>query len=433
MTATKLIVMTLMVRDEVDIIAAMIEHHLAQGIDLIIATDNGSIDGTREVLADYAELGVVELHDDPTHRKQQAEVVTRMARRAYEVHGARWVINADADEFWFATGSGTIADALLAVPADVQSFDAPVWNLFGRPLAEGSAALSHVWRDVRDDESLNAVGLHAHPTPDRVHRGDGEVEVVQGNHATSLPLTETESIPSEARLEVLHLPYRTWSKYRHRVSTTAAAYAASGLTPSPRHHGIRDSRWLERGALLPVFVARHPDEAGDPSAQGFERDDRLRNELTGLLETGARLRERLAEALATPVPLDDEAVLRERFAAVGPWMIEAAEQRARCEYREQEFYTELMRREGLEQHQKGLETRITELETALETSRRQTAASNATVDELNSYLARLLANPVVRSVARAVAPRYGWGERTRKLRALVGRTLSAVRHRGRRS
>ena len=64
--------MTLMVRDEVDLVAAMIEHHLAQGVDLIIATDNGSVDGTREVLADYAALGAVELHDDPHHRKQQA-------------------------------------------------------------------------------------------------------------------------------------------------------------------------------------------------------------------------------------------------------------------------------------------------------------------------------------------------------------------------
>ena len=51
-------VVTVMVRDEADIIAAMVEHHLAQGADLIIATDNGSIDGTTEVLQAYADLGV---------------------------------------------------------------------------------------------------------------------------------------------------------------------------------------------------------------------------------------------------------------------------------------------------------------------------------------------------------------------------------------
>src|SRR5206468_4992274 len=59
------LVVTLMVRDEVDIIAAMIEHHLAQGADLIIATDNGSVDGTTDVLQRYADQGVLELHHDP--------------------------------------------------------------------------------------------------------------------------------------------------------------------------------------------------------------------------------------------------------------------------------------------------------------------------------------------------------------------------------
>ncbi|NLT25702.1 MAG: glycosyltransferase family 2 protein, partial [Microbacteriaceae bacterium] len=327
------IVMTLMVRDEVDLVAAMIEHHLAQGVDLIIATDNGSVDGTREVLADYAALGAVELHDDPHHRKQQAEVVTRMARRAFDEHGATWVLNADADEFWFAASGATLAEALAEVPAGVVSFEAPVRNLLGRPLESGSAVRSHVWRDERDDERLREVGLHEHPTSNCVHRGDAGVEVAQGNHFTSLPLADAGEVPEAARIEVLHLPYRSWAKYRGHVETTAAAYAASGLAPSPRHHGMRDARWLEADALLPVFVARHPDEHADPAAAGFVRDTRVRDSLAELAESGARIPERLAEALADPVHLDDEAGQRERFAEIGPWMVDAAEQRALLEYR----------------------------------------------------------------------------------------------------
>ncbi|GMA87209.1 hypothetical protein GCM10025868_24590 [Angustibacter aerolatus] len=53
-------VVTVMVRDEIDVIAAVIEHTLAQEPDLVVVTDNGSVDGTTEVLQRYADLGLVE-------------------------------------------------------------------------------------------------------------------------------------------------------------------------------------------------------------------------------------------------------------------------------------------------------------------------------------------------------------------------------------
>ena len=121
------LVVTVMVRDEVDIIAAMVEHHLAQGADLIIATDNGSVDGTAEVLQRYADLGVLELHHDPVFRKQQHAVVTGMARRACTEHGADWVINADADEFWVPCDRRlTLRSALEAIPLSLAAFTVPV-------------------------------------------------------------------------------------------------------------------------------------------------------------------------------------------------------------------------------------------------------------------------------------------------------------------
>jgi hypothetical protein len=40
------IVMTLLVRDEADIVDEHISFHLAAGVDFIVASDNGSSDGT---------------------------------------------------------------------------------------------------------------------------------------------------------------------------------------------------------------------------------------------------------------------------------------------------------------------------------------------------------------------------------------------------
>ena len=45
-----MIAITLLVRDERDAIRANLEYHLAQGADLAIVTDNGSVDETQEIV-----------------------------------------------------------------------------------------------------------------------------------------------------------------------------------------------------------------------------------------------------------------------------------------------------------------------------------------------------------------------------------------------
>lgn len=91
------LIATLVARDEEDIIGHNIEHHLAQGVDRIILTDNGSVDATRSIAECYKEVDII---DEPVHDYRHGEWVTNMARQAY-VMGADWVINIDADEFWY--------------------------------------------------------------------------------------------------------------------------------------------------------------------------------------------------------------------------------------------------------------------------------------------------------------------------------------------
>ena len=47
------IAMLMLVRDEIDIIEQNIEFHLRFGIENFVVTDNGSVDGTRDILGDF--------------------------------------------------------------------------------------------------------------------------------------------------------------------------------------------------------------------------------------------------------------------------------------------------------------------------------------------------------------------------------------------
>ena len=49
------LVLTLLCRDEADILEPMLRFHLERGVDLIIATDNGSVDGSLETVS-YTHL-----------------------------------------------------------------------------------------------------------------------------------------------------------------------------------------------------------------------------------------------------------------------------------------------------------------------------------------------------------------------------------------
>ncbi|MBF4584235.1 glycosyltransferase family 2 protein [Curtobacterium sp. VKM Ac-2865] len=269
-----ILAVTLMVRDEADVIPAWLDHHVAQGFDVFVITDNGSEDGTTELLTAFAEREdvVVDLRHDPVHRKQQGTVVTGMARDAATVHHADWVVNADADEFLLPVDrSLTVRDVFEQLDPVIGAFTVPVVNLTGR-LAESGAGLERLhWRDERPLEDLNAAGLLAPPTTNAIHVGDPEVTVVQGNHQVSV--ANGGEVPDALALEVLHLPWRSWAQYAHRVEVSGRAYESNpDLTPSPRHHGMRDLHRLREGVLQATFALRFVTDAEAESGP-FTRED----------------------------------------------------------------------------------------------------------------------------------------------------------------
>jgi hypothetical protein len=105
------VVMTLLVRDEADIVEVNLAYHLAHGVDEVIVTDHRFTEGTRERLQAWAEGDPrVHLLLEDREACDQSTYVTRMARGG-------WVFNNDADEFLWPRPAATSATRLPACRA----------------------------------------------------------------------------------------------------------------------------------------------------------------------------------------------------------------------------------------------------------------------------------------------------------------------------
>lgn len=99
------LLLTLLVRDEIDIIKENLAFHRAAGVEHFIVTDNGSVDGTAEYLRDLSAKGEIVLIEKPDYTHSQGLWVTEMARRAATDFSVDWIIHGDADEFfWLPSG-----------------------------------------------------------------------------------------------------------------------------------------------------------------------------------------------------------------------------------------------------------------------------------------------------------------------------------------
>ena len=88
------------VKNEVDIVEAFVRHTLAY-VDHIVVLDNGSKDGTCDVLRAMEKEGLsLDVVEDPSPGKYQAQRMTRLMHEwAIGRYDADWVLALDGDEF----------------------------------------------------------------------------------------------------------------------------------------------------------------------------------------------------------------------------------------------------------------------------------------------------------------------------------------------
>jgi hypothetical protein len=215
--------MTLLVRDEEDIVDEVLRFHLAQGVDHVIVTDNRSMDGTRDILARHTSEGHVSVIDEPDDDYDQTAWVTRMARLAASEYGADWVINGDADEFWWPK-SGDLRSTLAAVPAAFNAIEVDRADFV--PTADDTAPF-YRRMIVRETLSRNVLGHRLQPKI--CHRADVDVVIGQGNHDVEFPDLRLQ--PTPAPIFILHFPLRSYPQFEHKIVVGGRAYERNDKVP----------------------------------------------------------------------------------------------------------------------------------------------------------------------------------------------------------
>jgi Glycosyl transferase family 2 len=266
------LVMTLVVRDEEDVVESQLAYHLDAGVDFVLATDHSSTDGTTEVLRRYEREGHLRLFV-VSGEMRESEWRTRMARLAATEHGADWIVNTDADEFWLPR-SGTLKESLAAVPGEIGVVWALTCHFVPRP-EDGRSFADRMTLRFAPRAALNDPTSPYRPHAKAAHRADPDITVWFGSHRVT---TGMRALSDWHPADVFHFPFRTLDQYERK-----SARRARGDRPLGQY--VRGLQARERGLLADVYRSLVVDD--DTVARGLADgslvdDTRLRDALRDL-------------------------------------------------------------------------------------------------------------------------------------------------------
>ena len=212
------LIMTLQVRNEQDIIKENIDYHLSQGVDFIIATDNCSTDSTREILKSYEKKGLLHYIYEPTDTHDQGVWVTKMARMASKEFQADWIINNDADEFWWPTQQQNLKETFISLDDEYNIVEAKRYNFI--PMRSDNLEKKCFYQKMihREQQSLNSAGQPL--PPKQAHKANASISVSDGNHSVS---GFTLDKINKTAIEIFHFPIRSKEQFTNKIRHGGAA------------------------------------------------------------------------------------------------------------------------------------------------------------------------------------------------------------------
>ena len=218
------LIMTLVVKNEEDIIEQNIRFHHAMGVDGFIVTAHNCTDKTNEILERLRDEGLV-LHifyeTTPDHKLNVW--VARMVELATRKYHTNWMINADADEFYYsksfnlkesiAKSSAGVAnvlwvDSLFLFPDDRADFlNCPYFVT--NPFTKFKAQELKIDTDTLFEDFIGSQGCTK-----VIHKTSGHPKPQKGNHTI---IIDNPVVIESADIKLFHFHIQNYKKYEAKV------------------------------------------------------------------------------------------------------------------------------------------------------------------------------------------------------------------------
>lgn len=208
------LIMTLLVKNEEDIIEQNILFHHQMGVDAFIVTDNNSTDKTMEILLKYKEKGwIVEIIEEKSTGYEQKRWVDNMIMLAKKKYKAEWVINADADEFWY-TSLGSLKREMTDIRGNVLTTRMKVvYPIEGEGWGQWDETVRPISKKKIMELGLSPYCVFRKNRSKVAHRTSGYLHISMGNHKVAMFPRKKE----ESNITIYHYMWRGHEHFIQKI------------------------------------------------------------------------------------------------------------------------------------------------------------------------------------------------------------------------
>ncbi len=243
--------------DQGDILKDFLDWHLHLGVDLILAVDHGSTDGSRELLDQYSKTHPVVWFPLPQRDLTKYSPADELAAIARDRYQADWLIHCDVDEFLCTRGADLRTILAQADKDGYTLLSVPRHGMTGAPLQVGQRATQGLTLRVdRQSEPTYEEQISGNlPAPFVFVKIAGHLVVrasalKEYGAGAEIATTTWGASGTSDQLYILHYPIRGFESLRTKVEHTADCLDENRhLPPGWGWHWRRWIRLYDEGRL----------------------------------------------------------------------------------------------------------------------------------------------------------------------------------------